>query len=183
MCLFYDMKSLSRILIAFYLLLLIKFVVFKDMDMILIGHMRFYFGGTQTGDANWIPFKTLLAYFMGNKGLLIVGLNLAGNLLILAPIGFLLPLGFPEIRRRAIFILALCTSLCIEIIQHIFQIGIFDVDDVLLNSLGFILGYYFSALLPGNWQKAFTLMFATILLGLLLYYLSHSVPMNPMPPR
>ena len=84
MCLFYDMKSLSHILIAFYLLLIIKFVVLKDMDMILIGHMRFYFGGTQTGDANWIPFKTLLAYFMGNKGLLIAGLNLAGNLLIRA---------------------------------------------------------------------------------------------------
>ena len=183
MCLFYGMKSLSRVLIAFYLLLLIKFVVFKDMDMILIGHMRFYFGGTQTGDANWIPFKTLLAYIMGNKGLLITGLNLLGNLLLLAPIGFLIPAGFPEIRKNAIFMLALCTSLSIEIIQHLFQIGIFDVDDVLLNGLGFILGYYFSALLPGNWRKIFTLMFATILLGLLLYYLSHSVPMNPMPPR
>jgi glycopeptide antibiotics resistance protein len=177
------MKIFTRTLIAFYLLLLIKFVVFKDLDMILVGHMRFYFGGTQTGDPNWIPFKTIASYFMGNKGLLIVGLNLAGNLLLLAPIGFLIPAGFPDIRRNTIFMLALCTSLSIEIIQHIFQIGIFDVDDVLLNSLGFILGYYFCALLPGNWQKAFTLMFSIILLGLLLYYLSHSVPMNPMPLR
>ena len=177
------MKSLSRVLIALYLLLLIKFVVFKDMDMILIGHMRFYFGGTQTGDANWIPFNTLLAYFMGNKGLLIAGLNLVGNLLILAPIGFLLPVGFQKIRRRTIFALALCTSLSIEIIQHIFQIGIFDVDDVLLNGLGFILGYYFSALIPVNWQKGFTLIFAAILLSSFLFYLTHSVPMNPMPPR
>lgn len=183
MYLFYGMKSPSRVLIAFYLLLLIKFVVFKDMDMILIGHMRFYFGGTQTGDANWIPFKTLLTYFMGNKGLLIAGLNLAGNLLLLAPIGFLMPAGFPEIRRNAIFMLALCTSLSIEIIQHIFQIGIFDVDDVLLNGLGFILGYRFSTLLPCNWYKALMCMVAIILLGLLLYYLSHSVPMNPIPPR
>lgn len=177
------MKIFTRTLFAFYLLLLIKFVVFKDMDMILFGHMRFYFGGTQTGDPNWIPFKTIAAYFMGNKGLLIAGLNLAGNLLLLAPIGFLIPAGFPDIRRNTIFMLAFCTSLSIEIIQHLFQIGIFDVDDVLLNGLGFILGYYFSALLPGNWQKAFSLMFATILLGLLLYYLSHSVPINPMPPR
>ncbi|MFD3274757.1 VanZ family protein [Aquirufa echingensis] len=177
------MKIFTRTLIAFYLLLLIKFVVFKDLDMILVGHMRFYFGGTQTGDPNWIPFKTIASYFMGNKGLLIVGLNLAGNLLLLAPIGFLIPAGFPDIRRNTIFMLALCTSLSIEIIQHIFQIGFFDIDDVLLNSLGFILGYYFCALLPGNWQKAFTLMFSIILLGLLLYYLSHSVPMNPMPLR
>ena len=177
------MNYLSRTILLVYTLLLIKFVVFKDMDMILIGHMRFYFGGTQTGDANWIPFKTLLAYIIGNKGFLITGLNLLGNLLLLAPIGFLIPAGFPEIRRNAIFMLAMCTSLSIEIIQHIFQIGIFDVDDVLLNGLGFILGYYFSALLPGNWRKNFTFMFTTILLGLLLYYLSHSVPMNPMPPR
>jgi glycopeptide antibiotics resistance protein len=181
MCLFYDMKSLSHILIAFYLLLIIKFVVLKDMDMILIGHMRFYFGGTQTGDANWIPFKTLLAYFMGNKGLLIAGLNLAGNLLILAPLGFLIPTGFPEIRWRTICILAFCASLSIELIQHIFQIGIFDVDDVLLNSLGFILGFYLSTRVSRNWKKSFALFFAAVLLGFFLYYQTHSVPMTPMP--
>jgi glycopeptide antibiotics resistance protein len=87
------MKIFGRALFAFYLLLIIKFVVFKDMDMILIGHMRFYFGGTQTGDPNWIPFKTIADYFMGNKGLLITGLNLAGNLALLFPLGFLLPDG------------------------------------------------------------------------------------------
>lgn len=177
------MKNFSRSLLAFYLLLLIKFVVFKDMDMILVGHMRFYFGGTQTGEPNWIPFQTIMTYFTCNKGLLIAGLNLVGNLLILAPIGILLSAGFPTIRRSTIFMLALGTSLCIEFIQHIFQIGIFDVDDVLLNSLGFIFGYYFYMQLPGNWYKTFTLLFAAILLGLLLYYISHSIPMNPMPTR
>lgn len=151
--------------------------------MLLIGKMRFYFGGTQTGDANYIPFKTILAYFTGNKGLLIAGLNLVGNLLILAPIGFLLPAGFQKISRRTIFIRAFWTSFCIEFIQHIFQIGFFDVDDVILNGLGFIFGYYVSMRIPANWQKAFIYIFAGILFSSLLYYLTHSVPINPIPAR
>lgn len=178
-----DSRILYQGLAGLYILLLIKFVVFKDMDMLLVGHMRFYFGGTQTGDANWIPLKTIANYFTEKNGLLIAGLNLAGNLLILAPIGFLLPAGFPKISWKPIFILAISISLSIEIVQLLCQLGIFDVDDILLNSMGFIFGYYVSTWISGTWHKALTFLFAALLLSSFLYYLSHSVPMNPMPPK
>lgn len=171
------MKIFVRALFAFYLLLIIKFVVFKDMDMILIGHMRFYFGGTQTGDPNWIPFKTIADYFMGNKGLLITGLNLAGNLALLFPLGFLLPDGFIYLRRAQIFYVAFFTALSIETIQALFKIGIFDVDDVLLNGLGLIGGYFFCIKMPRILRKPCIFLFAAILSFAYLFYVTHSIPM------
>ena len=33
-------------------------------------------------------------------------------------------------------------SLCVEMIQFITQVGSFDVDDLILNTLGGLIGYY-----------------------------------------
>lgn len=176
------LRLLSHLLLLVYVIVLIKFVVFKDMDMILVGRMRFYFGGIQTGPGNWVPFQTIFGYFLGNKGMLIAGLNLVGNLALLFPLGFLLPNRFPQLRRNQVFILALFVSLSIEFAQLQLRVGIFDVDDIILNSIGLVLGYYFHRLIPHKFILPFTLAFGILLVGCLVYYLSHSVPMTePVP--
>src|SRR6185295_2198618 len=78
------------ILIA-YSATLIKVMVFKDLPLIRIGHLRFNFGVTQEGQANVIPFKTILPYLLGEKGLMIAAINIVGNIVLLVPIGFLVP--------------------------------------------------------------------------------------------
>ncbi|MBP6055509.1 MAG: VanZ family protein [Cytophagaceae bacterium] len=173
------MNYLSRAILLVYTLLLIKFVVFKDMDMILVGHMRFYFGGTQTGAANWIPFKTIAEYFNGERGLLISGLNLAGNLVLLFPIGFLLPNCFANLLgRKVILYIALIISLGIETIQALSNIGIFDVDDVLLNGIGLLGGFGAYRLIPRNWVNPSTIAFALLLSLGLLFYITNSAPIS-----
>ncbi|MHA8080213.1 VanZ family protein [Aquirufa regiilacus] len=172
------MKSLSRIFFACYLLLLIKFVVFKDIDMILIGHMRFYFGGTQTGDPNWIPFKTIFGYFTGRKGLLISGLNLAGNLALLFPLGFVMQESFHYLGRKHIFFIAFIASMLIETTQALFKIGIFDVDDVLLNGMGLLLGYFVYTTMPRIIRMPSLILFILLVLVGYAYYVTHSVPFN-----
>ncbi len=175
------MKLLSKITLLFYLLILIKFVVLKDMDMILIGKMRFYFGGAESGTANWIPLHTIFAYLNGEKGLLISGLNILGNLLLLSPIGFLLPICFPKIHSGQIWLLSFACCGLIEIIQISLSVGIFDVDDIILNGLGGILGFWMHKQMAIKYVNAgLILLFCLIGLGT-VYYLLFSVPFeNPV---
>lgn len=70
--------------------------------------------------------------------------NVLGNVLAFAPYGFLLPM--INKRYRSFFKIMLLTimfSLTVETIQLFLKVGIFDVDDIILNTLGGIVGYLF----------------------------------------
>ncbi|RYZ23901.1 MAG: VanZ family protein, partial [Sphingobacteriales bacterium] len=50
---------------------------------------------------------------------------------------------FQQMKRlKDIFVGALALSLIFEIIQLVFVLGSFDVDDLLLNTIGAGIGYY-----------------------------------------
>ena len=68
--------------------------------------------------------------------------NILGNILAFAPLGFLLPLLDQKYRKfYRMAILSLLFSLLVEVVQLLLKVGIFDVDDLLLNTLGGMLGY------------------------------------------
>lgn len=68
--------------------------------------------------------------------------NILGNVIAFAPFGFLLPLLNVKFRKLFyITFLSLLFSLTVEVVQLIFKVGIFDVDDLLLNTIGGITGY------------------------------------------
>ena len=71
-----------------------------------------------------------------------MSLNLAGNVIGFVPFGFFLSVVSRRGRiwRNAV-LMGFGFSLCIETTQLIFKIGSFDVDDILLNTTGSILGY------------------------------------------
>lgn len=95
---------------------------------------------------NFIPFATL-RLFWENRGnsldwssLSVV--NLLGNLLLFLPIGFLLPAVYPRQRRfYRVFLLSFLGILVVEVLQYFFG-RVADVDDVLLNSIGIVIGYF-----------------------------------------
>lgn len=68
-------------------------------------------------------------------------LNVAGNMVAFMPCGFFLPIIINKAEKwynTILFCFGL--SLCIETIQLVFRVGSFDVDDLLLNTLGGALG-------------------------------------------
>lgn len=70
--------------------------------------------------------------------------NLLGNIVIFIPYGILL--GLVSINKRKIsfvdvFLCSFGLSLCLECAQTVFSIGIFDVDDLILNSSGDLIGW------------------------------------------
>lgn len=67
--------------------------------------------------------------------------NLAGNILIFMPYGFFISMAS---RSRGFFktlFFSMGLSLCVEITQLFSRVGSFDVDDILLNTVGGVVGY------------------------------------------
>ena len=64
-------------------------------------------------------------------------INIFGNLLAFTPFGVLLPIVSPDNRKLIkVTLLTLQFSFTIELLQLIFKVGIFDVDDLFMNTLG-----------------------------------------------
>ena len=92
---------------------------------------------------NLVPLVHLLR-FGSRRDLL---LNLVGNVAMFIPSGIILPILFPRLNGffRTVFAGSLI-SLGIEILQLPFYVRATDIDDLLLNTLGVILGYGIYAL-------------------------------------
>lgn len=69
-------------------------------------------------------------------------LNLIGNIAMFLPIGIIWPAVFRQLDSLGKVIAAgVGFSVCIEILQLPFFDRVSDVDDLILNSLGFLMGY------------------------------------------
>lgn len=99
---------------------------------------------------NLVLFREIRRFYqyrdiLGAKSVFI---NLFGNVAAFVPFGFFLPLLWPRTRRFFwIFWSSLCFSLLVEGIQLVYQVGTFDVDDLFLNTLGGVIGYFLLQLL------------------------------------
>jgi glycopeptide antibiotics resistance protein len=148
------------ILFLAYFIVLIKLIVFKGTS---ISSFENYFSNyhwqssIQTGyaTANFIPVKTLYYYLSLQEDAQTGFQNIGGNILLFIPYGFLLSLAFDNLRNTRKFILAVfATSLFFETLQLIFALGNFDVDDLLLNTLGGLVGFGFFLLVTRQRKHA-----------------------------
>lgn len=95
-------------------------------------------------DYNIQPFREIRRYldYWEILGVRTVFLNLAGNIIGFVPFGALLPIFTRSVRRLwKVTLLSLEISAIIEMSQLVFRVGCFDVDDMILNTLGGFLGY------------------------------------------
>ncbi len=99
-----------------------------------------------------VPFYTIsnylrvIIYRTNESALVHCIINLAGNVILFIPAGWLLPAIFKSFRGYFKFFL-LCTLLIlsVEIVQLLTLLGYFDIDDLILNLLGLSMGYIFYA--------------------------------------
>lgn len=69
-------------------------------------------------------------------------LNLFGNVIAFMPLGFFVPLHVKKYRKCIVTVaISFLFSLMIECTQLVSKVGVFDVDDLMLNTLGGFLGY------------------------------------------
>ena len=89
---------------------------------------------------NVVPFREIKRFWIYREQLGVFAV--VTNLLGIVPFGFILPL---IVRRaRGFFLITLsgfALSLFVEVVQLITKVGCFDVDDLILNTLGAAVGY------------------------------------------
>ncbi len=127
--------TITRVLFVLYIILLAYFLFFSERYGRTLGSDEYRY--------NLTIFKELKRFitYRNEIGLESFVVNIIGNVLAFTPFGFALPI--ISIRNRKLInitLLSLEFSLTIEIIQLILKVGIFDVDDLFLNTLGGIIG-------------------------------------------
>ena len=128
-----------------YLLFLIKMIIFKYP----IEHMRAIVDTWQKdviweglSTANFIPFKTIKMYiqYYDLPGLRSFS-NLFGNVLVFIPVGVMLPMVHRASKNILVLLLnTLLFVVGIEVFQLFSNFGAFDVDDIILNCFGVLIG-------------------------------------------
>ncbi len=143
-------KGISRVLFIIYLIVLAYFLFFSER-----------YGRTNGGEAyryNLQLFKELKRFitYRNSIGYESFIVNIFGNVFAFTPFGFILPIISKENRKLLhIVLLSLEFSLAIELLQLIFRVGIFDVDDLFLNTLGGLIGGILFFICQWVWKKKY----------------------------
>ncbi len=142
---FIEVKGKKLIKTVFYVLFLLYIGLASTLLFFSPYRQAVRYGRNQAfTEYNFIPFHTISNYLKatGTINTSIVITNLAGNILAFMPLGFFLPLLFQrflKFRNTLLFVMA--TTFTVECLQYAFRVGSFDVDDLILNTVGGVLGF------------------------------------------
>lgn len=126
-----DKSKLKRIS------LLVLFIYYS----VLVFNMAFFARTAQVNNYNLIPFKTIIE-IIKSKDLYAITINIFGNLLVFMPINYTLMELFKIKRPLQNLITSFLIIFIIELIQYIFNLGVFDIDDIILCLSGMMIFYY-----------------------------------------
>lgn len=120
-----------------------KFVFYKEVLLVLSFMYLvclFYvvtFEDVSWSTSNYIPFKEIARYSVGSPAFI---KNVIGNIIMFVPLGFFMGYFLKIKKKKWVFLWVMIISIVIELLQD--WIGrVFDIDDIILNVVGGMLGY------------------------------------------
>ena len=114
-----------------------KFLLHKEIIYLLCLFHVVTFQDINYGTSNFIPFKEIFRYDIGSHKFF---RNVMGNIMLFIPFGFLSSYLLKNRKLGVVTILTIMASLTIEVVQY--YIGrVFDIDDIILNLVGGIVGF------------------------------------------
>lgn len=140
-------RAVGKVLFLLYVVFLIYFLFLAE-----------WYGRTGISEEyryNLELFREIKRFIIYREqlGAFAVFANLAGNILIFVPYGFFISVASRERGFFKTLFFSMGLSLCVEIIQLFTRVGSFDVDDILLNTIGGVLGYITSLICNGIRRK------------------------------
>lgn len=129
-------RFLGKVLFVLYIGFIIYFLLFSDVYGRSIEGMQEY-------HYNFELFKEIKRFWYNKEqiGLYAVFANLLGNVLIFVPFGFFMPMASKYRSFLSTLFCSFALSFCVETFQLLNKVGSFDVDDLVLNTLGGAVGY------------------------------------------
>lgn len=130
-------RIISRICFVIYMIILVYFLLLSDGFGRSEGYSEYRY--------NLVPFQEIIRFikYRAYINSSIVVINLLGNVVAFMPFGALIRW---VVNRRMRWYQAVAYtflfSLCVELLQLAAKVGVFDVDDLILNTLGGLLGFF-----------------------------------------
>lgn len=153
-------KELLMFLFIVYVLLLYYIVTFQDNNY---------------GTNNFVPFKEMFRYNI-NSSLFIK--NVIGNIVLFIPLGLFVSLYIKSKSFLITFMLSSVISCSIEFVQSLIGRTV-DIDDIILNTTGGLIGYIiyklgnkFAYKLPKFLKSSFILDILSLLFVLAIMYIA-----------
>ncbi|GAA0499700.1 VanZ family protein [Salinibacillus aidingensis] len=90
---------------------------------------------------NFVPFSSIKD-LLSHSYFMVPLRNIAGNIILFVPFGFMLALKFIKLSSvLRVGLVGLLSSTFIELVQLLMPIRAIDVDDIILNTLGSVIGF------------------------------------------
>lgn len=130
-------RVISRVCFVLYMIVLVYFLLLSDGFGRTEGYSEYRY--------SLIPFQEIVRFWKYREYIdfLSVVINLLGNVVAFMPFGALIRW---VINRRVRWYQAgmytFLFSLCVELLQLVAKVGVFDVDDLILNTAGGLLGFF-----------------------------------------
>lgn len=130
-----HMRAFGKVLFVLYIGFVVWFLIFSDWYG-RTGTMREY-------RYNLELFKEIKRFweYRDQLGYIALIKNVLGNIVIFIPFGFFMPMAS---KYRSFFLTTFYSfvlSMGVEAFQFVTKVGSFDVDDLLLNTIGGVTGY------------------------------------------
>ena len=140
-------KKKSSAIVKVFVLFFFLLYMFVLTDLLLFSFRTPATQNPQISSSDYIQnrtnltlLKTIKLYLRSANSISVV--NILGNIVAFIPMGLFA--GIPFKKKRDIFLCAITIaliSLLFETIQLLFMVGSFDVDDILLNTIGGVIGF------------------------------------------
>lgn len=156
-------KEFSSLLFIIYILLLYELLTRSELN--------------HNSGFNLAPFTEMFRYPVGSKGFYF---NVVGNIVMFIPFGYFISTYIKPKKMLPILIVSAISSATVEFVQSCIGRS-FDVDDILLNVVGALVGFLlyvsFNAIkkfLPGIFQNElfYNILSILVLILMVLYVLS-----------
>lgn len=136
-----DWKTEAQLLLVYICIIVITRFTFFPFSQIngRIQPLIFDLSKAYPFRINLIPFVNLFDYPESISELLI---NVIGNIAMFIPLGIVFPIIYRRLNTfKKMMLTGIIFSLCIELIQLPFCTRVSDIDDIILNTTGWCLGY------------------------------------------
>lgn len=130
------LRACAILIFAVYIVMLLRITLFKQVSL----YNLFAAIGASERTISIIPFKSVFEMVHDGVSATRIIENVLGNLAVFMPLGLLLPI-LTKDKSKKILLYGFVLSLFIEVMQYILALGSSDIDDLLLNTLGTMVGY------------------------------------------
>ena len=176
---------------------LLRFVFLVYVVCVFMLTLSFSKSGS-AGSVNFVPFSSV--FYALDSGFETARYLIALNIIMFIPMGVLLPCVFKKVDKLyKAALISLAATIVIELIQILLPVRAFDIDDILMNTLGCAIGFALFAVFSWMFKKrehklqtktASILILAFVPVFVFVYTLSSSARefenpfySNPMAPK